>query len=71
MIHELKESIEIDRYTGEKVKLLKKKCICGHSMTFLSQNPALCRHCGRMVYPTKFSEFKDKLIRERRKSKYE
>jgi ribosomal protein L37E len=43
---------------------------CGHSIFFLRNRPVDCSFCGTMVYPSKKSEFKQKLERELRKSKY-
>ena len=60
-----------DKYTQEKVNVIRTKCKCNTTIYFLQPYPAVCRHCGRLVYPTKRTEFKDKLIRERRKKKYE
>lgn len=51
-------------FTGEKVKYVRKLCVCGHSITFLSNRPTTCRVCGRTVYPTKICEFKNKLKKE-------
>lgn len=56
-----------DSYTGQRVKYVRKVCKCGHSLTFLQNKPAMCRHCGRMVYPTKICEFKNKLKKEMKK----
>lgn len=55
---------EISTFTGEPIKLLKVKCECGHTISFLSNHYVICTHCGRKVYPTKKSEFKDKLLKE-------
>lgn len=51
-------------YTGENVDLVRKNCECGHALTFLRNHPKICTHCGRMVYPTKVCEFKEKLRKE-------
>lgn len=61
------EFIAYNGMTGQKVKYVRKVCKCGHSITFLSNRPSICRHCGRTVYPTKECEFKDKLRKELRK----
>ena len=58
---------EISAFTGEKIRLLKVKCKCGHVISFLNNHYAICRHCGTKVYPTKKSEFKDKLMKEIKK----
>ena len=42
---------------------------CGHSGYFKKNHQTLCSWCGNMVYPTKRSEFKDKLKKEMRKKK--
>lgn len=43
---------------------------CHHSMWFKANVPATCNYCGTLVYPSKKKEFKSKLERELRKSKY-
>lgn len=50
--------------TGEKVNLIRVECTCGHVLSFLSQHPVICRHCGKLVYPSKKCEFKDKMMRK-------
>ena len=42
-------------------------CKCGKSCYFKRDYPAICSHCGRLVYPSKESEFKNKLIKEMKK----
>lgn len=54
----------ISSFTGEKIKLYRVKCECGHVINFVSNHYAICNHCGRKVYPTKKTEFKDKLLKE-------
>lgn len=58
---------EISTFSGEVVRLYKVKCKCGHTISFLSNHFVICKHCGRKVYPTKRSEFKDKLLKEIKK----
>lgn len=53
--------------TGEKVVFHKVMCDCGHSLSFLSNHFIICGYCGKKVYPTKKSEFKDKLMKEIKK----
>lgn len=55
---------DISTYTGEKIKPIKKTCVCGHVLAFISNKSATCSHCGRKVYPTKKSEFIEKLNKE-------
>ena len=43
---------------------------CHHSIFFLKNSPTSCNYCGTLVYPSKKSEFKNKLEIELRKSKY-
>lgn len=43
---------------------------CGHSCYFKTNHQAVCSYCGTMIYPSKKCEFKQKLERELRKSKY-
>lgn len=47
----------------------KVKCICGHSVTFNTNYQRTCSWCGRLVYPNKKMEFKEKLKKEMRKNK--
>ena len=54
--------------TGEPIKLYKVKCVCGHTISFLSNYKCICNHCGRMVYASKKNEFKDKLLKEIKKN---
>ena len=53
------EFIVRDKYTGEKVKYVRAICECGCSVYFLQNKPEICRHCGRTVYPTRRTEFKE------------
>ena len=50
-------------------KLLSVKCRCGHSITFTTNYQRTCNYCGRLVYPTKKLEFKERLKKEMRKIK--
>ena len=61
------EFIALDKYTGEYVRYIRKKCRCGHSLYFLKNKPAICRYCGSTIYPTKICEFKEKLKKEIKK----
>lgn len=61
------EFIARDKITGEKVKFIRKVCKCNHSIYFVSNKPAICRVCGRTVYPTKECEFKEKMKMKLRK----
>lgn len=61
------EFIARDKYTGEMVKYIRKLCKCKHSIYFVRNKPAICRVCGRTVYPTKESEFKEKMKMKLRK----
>lgn len=58
---------DVSYYTGEKVRPVKVTCVCGHVLAFISNRPAICRHCGRKVHPTKKSEFRERLIKEMKK----
>lgn len=51
-------------FTGKKINVFKIRCKCGHTISFVSNHYSICNHCGRKVYPTKKSEFKDKLLKE-------
>ena len=55
---------DISFFTRERVKPVKITCICGHVVAFISNAPRYCTHCGRKVYPTKKSEFREKLMKE-------
>lgn len=55
---------EVSTFSGEPIRLLKVKCKCGHTLSFISNHYTICSHCGRKVYPTKKTEFKDKLLKE-------
>lgn len=61
------EFIARDKITGEDVKYIRKLCKCSHSIYFVSNKPAICRVCGRTVYPTKECEFKEKMKMKLRK----
>lgn len=69
----MKNKVDLVKYnptvsrTGENVNLVRVKCKCGHVLTFLTEHPVVCRTCGKLVYPTKRCEFKNKLIKELRK----
>ena len=62
-------SKQYNGYTGEQVVLVRTLCECGHSLSFISNKPRICRHCGTLVFPTKESEFKFRLNKEMRKRK--
>ena len=47
--------------TGQMFSPIRAYCECGHSMNFLSNHSATCTYCGRTVYPSKETEFKDKM----------
>ena len=66
-MEELEEYTTFDRHTREKVRYIKRKCICGRSLYFLENRPTICFDCGRLVYPTKKIEFKEKLKKELRR----
>ena len=53
--------------TGEKVKLIRRLCKCGHSVNFISRNPMICNHCGNTVYPDAKYEFMEKMKKELKK----
>lgn len=58
-----------DPYTKEKIRTYRTVCgYCGHSVSFLRNQPLICSWCKHKVYPNKKSEFKDKLMKEIRKS---
>lgn len=44
---------------------------CNHSMYFKRNHQATCQWCGTMVYPSKRSEFKDKIKKLKRKREKE
>ena len=48
-------------YYNEPVKYVIVHCKCGKSMQFLRNHSMQCGHCGRIVYPTKECEFKEKM----------
>ena len=57
-----------DPYTKEKIRTYRTICrYCGHSVSFLRNQPLICSWCKHKVYPNKKSEFKDKLMKEIRK----
>lgn len=58
-----------DGFTGEEVVYVRVVCKCSHALTFLKNRPRTCKYCGALVYPTKRSEFEDKLKKEMRKKK--
>ena len=45
----------------------KVRCKCSHVLCFLTNHSAICEHCGRVVYPSKESEFKEKMELKLRK----
>ena len=59
-----------DKYTGERVKYVRAICKCGCSVYFLQNKPLICRYCGRTIYPTRRTEFKDKVNKLIRRRKY-
>lgn len=58
---------DISFYTKEKIRPVKVTCQCGHVLAFISNTPRFCSHCGKRVYPSKRSEFKEKLLKEIKK----
>lgn len=61
---EVEEKEVRDKYSGEMVKSVRKVCKCQHVMYFITNKPAICRKCGRLVYPTKLCEFREKMKKE-------
>ena len=61
------EYVAYDKYTKEMVKFKRVKCKCSHTICFIKNEPALCRYCGRIVYPSKECEFRYKLKKEIRR----
>ena len=57
---------EISRISGEEIKLERAVCECGHVLSFIRPHAQICKHCGRLVYPNKRIEFKDKMMRKLR-----
>ena len=55
------------RWQPLDIEYVKVKCDCGHVISFLSNHSAICRYCGKTVYPSKRCEFKEKLSKEKRK----
>lgn len=55
-------------YVEDLTEFVVRKCKCGHTLSFLEKHPRTCGFCGRLVYPTKELEFKEKLKREMRKN---
>ena len=67
MIHEFENPVIYNTTyakSGEKVKLIRRWCKCGHSVEFLTRNPKICRHCGNYVYPDDKYEFIEKMKRK-------
>ena len=58
---------DISRISGEEVKLERSVCECGHVMSFIKPHSQTCHHCGRLVYPNKKIEFREKMLRSLRK----
>lgn len=55
-------------YSGEPVNLFRVKCKCGHTLNFIRNHPQRCTFCGRVVYPSKRTEFKEKLLKKIKRS---
>ena len=62
-----KYGVLCDDYIEDNVKFIRTKCECGHTITFLTTHPRICTYCGKLIYPRKQDEFKEKLKREMRK----
>ena len=46
------------------------KCKCGHSTFFVTnREKIICHNCGEYIYKNKKIEFKEKLLKEKRKLK--
>ena len=61
-----------DPYTKEKIRTYRGVCEhCGHSVSFLKNQPIICSWCKHTVYPNKKSEFREKMIIELRKKENE
>ena len=56
-----------DKKYDEKANGVHIYCVCGRSLQFYKNHSAICRTCGRVVYPSKESEFKEKLKMKLRK----
>ena len=57
-----------DPYIADNVEFVKRTCECGHVITFLSRYPRTCTNCGRLVYPNKIDEFREKIREEEKKN---
>jgi hypothetical protein len=49
-----------DRFINP-VNYIKVKCECGRVLCFLRNHSMECKHCGRLVYPSKECEFKERM----------
>ena len=45
----------------DAINYVKVQCKCGKVCCFLRNHSVECTRCGRTVYPTKESEFKEKM----------
>ena len=52
---------------GERVKLRRRWCKCGHTVNFVSRIPRICNFCGHIVYPDDRYEFMEKMKKELKK----
>ena len=41
--------------------LIKIKCKCGHTLMFVKNHSAICKFCGKRVYPSEKSKFKEEM----------
>jgi hypothetical protein len=58
---------KFDKYKDE-IKYVKIYCECGHSIEFLQNHSAICSYCGKRVYPSKESEFREILSKKIRRN---
>lgn len=56
-----KYGVLCNEYIEDNVEFIKTKCNCGHIVTFLTIHPRTCSYCGKLIYPRKQDEFKDKM----------
>lgn len=61
-------SFRTDTTMFKKIQDRIKYCKCGHSILFQAQTKRIiCSYCGNWVYNHKKDEFKDKLLKKKKR----
>lgn len=59
-----KRTFKEEEMIQRELNKYKRKCTCGHTIIFYNnsrRDKLICTHCGRYIYKSDLTEFKEKL----------